>query len=268
MAELINWNELWRLKLLSNNRTRLDTVKFWDKQAVGFNENMVQMQDLTQKQLERITLLPEYTVLDVGAGAGRLTIPIAKRVKQVTAVEPSSIMFSFLKSNAAKENVRNIVPVKISCKELKANCSIRSHDVVIASFSLFMVDIADVLKTLDALAKERVYLFMSASKWMTDELQKIVYSDTLPFNCGDYLYVYNILHDLGILANVEIWSFESNHCFSDLDDAVSKFKEDYPIPLNKEGELRIYLKDILVEENKKLWLKHERKAATIWWTKT
>ena len=268
MAEVINWDKLWKFKLLSTNRTKLGTAEYWDKQAVGFNENLAQMQDLTKNQLERIQFLPEYTVLDVGAGTGRLTIPIAKQVKQVTAVEPSVIMFSLLKSNIVKANAHNIIPVNISCEDLHTHSSICPHDVVLASFSLFIVDIADVLQQLNALAKKRVYLFMSASKWISDELQKIIYRDTVPFKCGDHIYAYNILHELGILPNVEIWNFKSNQCFSNLDEAASNFKENYRIPSNKEGRLKAHLQDLLVEENGKVWLKREQKAATIWWTKT
>ena len=213
-------------------------------------------------------LLSAYTVLDVGAGSGRLAIPIAKQVKQVTAVEPSAIMFALLKSNVAKADARNIVPVNVACEDLNARNRICPHDVVLASFCLFMVDIADVLRQLDALAKKRVYVFMSASEWISEELQKIVYDGSLPFKCGDYLYVYNILYDLGIFANVEIWNFNSEKCFSDLDEAVSNFKENYLVPPKKEDKLREYLKALLVEENGKLWLKRKRKAAMIWWTKT
>jgi SAM-dependent methyltransferase len=268
MTALINWSELWKFKLFGSNRTRLGSAKYWDKHAVDFNKNMVQMQDLTKNQLERMQLLPGYTVLDVGAGAGRLAIPIAKHVKQVTAVEPSKIMFSFLKSNAAKAGARNLIPVNISCEDLNTHSTIHPHDVVLASFCLFMVNIEDALRQLDALAKKRVYLFASASEWMSEELQKIIYNGSLPFKCGDYLYVYNILHDMGIFADVEIWNFQSSKCFCGLDEAVSNFKENYRVPTKKEEELRDYLKDLLIEENGKLWLKCERKAAVIWWTKT
>ena len=84
--DLINWQKLWKIKLQCAHRTELGTVTFWDKRAARFNENMAQMQELTKNQLDSIQLTPESTVLDVGAGAGRLTIPLAKRVKHVTAL--------------------------------------------------------------------------------------------------------------------------------------------------------------------------------------
>jgi len=37
-----------------------------------------------------LSLTPESTVLDIGAGHGTFCIPIAKKVRSVTAIEPSS----------------------------------------------------------------------------------------------------------------------------------------------------------------------------------
>jgi protein-L-isoaspartate O-methyltransferase len=264
---LINWGELWKDKLQNTKRNELSTTGYWDKRATSFNENMTNMQELTKTQLNVMQLTPQYTVLDVGAGTGRLTIPIAKRAKQVTAVEPSKKMYNLLEWNIKKENLQNVTPVNCSCEEFIADVNIQPYDVVVSSFSLFMVDIANALQKLDELSTKHVYIFLSASTWMSQTLQRIVRGDADSVNSGDYIYVYNILHDLGILANVEIWNFESNESYSNLDDAVTKFMEAYHVPLNKETGLREHLNQLLVKENGKLWLRNKRKAAMIWWTK-
>ncbi|PVX26506.1 MAG: hypothetical protein CW716_05805, partial [Candidatus Bathyarchaeum sp.] len=206
---LINWDALWKFNLATAYRNRLGKTSYWNKRAVGFNENTVLMENLTKSQLERMSLLPENSVLEIGAGTGRLTIPMARLVKHVTAVEPSPIMISLLESNSKKQEVYNITPLNCSCEDLDTINIIKPHEVVVASFSLFMTDIKAALKKLNSLATKRVHLFLSASKWISDELQEIIYGETLPFLCGDYIYVYNILHDLGILANVEIWDHQS-----------------------------------------------------------
>jgi SAM-dependent methyltransferase len=264
---LINWGELWKDKLQTTQRNELSTTGYWDKRATSFNENMTNMQELTKTQLNVLQIKPEYTVLDVGAGTGRLTIPIAKLAKNVTAVEPSKNMFCLLESNIKKENLQNITSVNCSCEEFIADSNVKPHDVVVASFSLFMVDIANALKKLDELATRNVYLFLSASTWMSKTLQRIVRGNVDGVNSGDYIYVYNILHDLGILANVEIWDFESNESYNSVDDAVTKFLEIYHTPQNKEPELREHLNQLLVKENGKLWLRTKRKAVMIWWPK-
>ncbi len=265
---VINWNELWKTKLLSTYRVKLCETSYWDKCAVGFNQKTTRMQNMTQNQLDRIKLLPEYTVLDVGAGTGRLTIPIAKKVKQVTAVEPSPKMLSLLKSNAEKEQMHNIVPLNLSCEQITVNENVFPHDVVVASFSLFMNDLSNTLQKIDALATKGVYLFSSASRWINEELQQIIHGDKLAFTCGDYIYIYNMLHDLGILANVDVWNYQGKQYYTSLDNAVSHFMETYRIASNRKDELRAYLKQMLITEDGNLLFKQQKKAALIWWKKT
>ncbi|MCW4011022.1 MAG: class I SAM-dependent methyltransferase [Candidatus Bathyarchaeota archaeon] len=265
VEQLVNWAELRKSTLINTRRIESCTPCYWDKCASGFNQNVPYMGDLTKNQLHRLKLKPADTVLDVGAGTGRITIPVAKRVKQVTALEPSKNMLDLLKENAEKENVTNITYLNRPLEALSVD-SVGVHDVVIASFSLFMVDIEKELAKMDTLAKKRVYLFLSASQWMDQELQNIVYGDSIPAS-PDYIYIYNILHDLGILANVEIWNYNAVRSYNDLADAVTKFTETYRIPPEKEGELREHLRRILVKDQGKLWLNRKRKTATIWWTK-
>ncbi|MFZ7137629.1 MAG: class I SAM-dependent methyltransferase [archaeon] len=265
---VVNWDELWKTKLLSTYRVDLTETNYWDKCAEGFNKKTTHMQNMTKNQLERIKLLPEYTVIDIGAGTGRLTIPLAKRVKQITAIEPSPIMLSLLKSNAEKQNIQNIVPINLTCQQLKVNENIFPHDVVVASFSLFMNDLSKTLQKIDALATKAVYLFSSASRWLNEDLQQIIHGDKLAVTCGDYIYMYNILHDLGILANVDVWNFEGKQYYASLDDAVSHFMETYRIAASRKEELRVYFKRMLINENGSLLFKQQKKAALIWWTKT
>ncbi|RJS80139.1 class I SAM-dependent methyltransferase, partial [Methanophagales archaeon] len=110
MAGIINWNELWKMVRLSSPWRRMfdEQGSFWDRRAKRFNESMMQNRERTERQIAKIKLAPEYTVLDVGAGTGRLAIPIAKRVKSVTAIDPSKGMLACLQENMEKEGVKNI----------------------------------------------------------------------------------------------------------------------------------------------------------------
>ena len=267
MASVINWVELRKLMLSSTHRLDCTNASYWDKCASNFNENTRQMSELTRDQLSRIQLQPEDTVLEVGAGSGRLAIPMAKQVKMVTALEPSKNMLDFLKSNAQNAGVQNINCINKSLEELTLEETVDSFDVVIASFSLFMLDMGKALEKMNSLASKRVYLFMSASRWLDDaELQKLVHHESTSF-WADYIYVYNILNDLGITANVDIWNHTSKQSFNSLTEAVSRYADLYSIPSTKEDALKVYLQKTLVEENGKLWTIRKRKAAMVWWTK-
>jgi SAM-dependent methyltransferase len=51
---------------------------------------------------------PESTWLDIGAGAGRYALPLALRVRQVIAVEPSSGMRRALRTGIDEHGIRNL----------------------------------------------------------------------------------------------------------------------------------------------------------------
>ncbi len=267
MVNVINWVELRKLMLSSTHRLECCNSSYWDKCASNYNENAPQMAELTQNQLSRIQLQPDDTVLEVGAGNGRLTIPLAKRVRTVTALEPSKNMLGFLKSNAQNSDVQNIQCINKSLEDLDLEECACSFDVVIASFSLFMLDMEKALSNMNSLASKRVYLFLSASKWLDDEeLQKLVHHESASL-WADYVYVYNVLYDLGVTANVDIWPHISKQGYNSLEEAVSRFSEIYSIPSTKEDALKAYLQRNLVEENGKFWIVRKRKAAMVWWTK-
>lgn len=250
-------------------RTNFSETSYWDKQATIFNENASYMQDLTHKQLERIILKPEHSVLEVGAGTGRITLPLAKKVKNVTAVEPSLNMLNILKANSKKENTKNITYVQKAIEDLEPT-KVKSHDIVLASFSLVMADVEEVLMKMNTIASKSVYVFLSASQWLDEEIKNIIYEKNYSnFILPDYEYVYYILRDLGITANVDVWGFQYQQRYDNLEDITMKFTKRYNIPVNKQSEVKNFLSKNVVHDNKKeIWFIRNKKAATIWWTKS
>lgn len=267
MERIINWNELWKLMRSSSPwRRTLDEPagSFWDKKSKQFNESMMQNRERTEKQIAKIGLAPEYTVLDVGAGTGRLAIPIAKQATSVTAIDPSEGMLACLQENMEKESVKNVVCINKQWEDIELGADIEPHDVVIASHSLSMLDIQEALAKMDAAAKKCVYLFTFAGRWMDGGLCEEICGEKRA-SWSDYIYLCNILHDMGIYANVEIWDSEYEQHYASLDEAVTKFKEMYDLPSEKEGLLRVHLSKILVEDDGALCLKRKSKSAMIWW---
>jgi CTP:molybdopterin cytidylyltransferase MocA/SAM-dependent methyltransferase len=51
---------------------------------------------------------PDDVVLDVGAGAGRYALPLARRVREVVAIDPSEAMLRTLASDAADHGIANV----------------------------------------------------------------------------------------------------------------------------------------------------------------
>ena len=54
----------------------------------------------------------DFEVLEIGAGPGTLTIPLAKKVKKVVAIESSETAVDYLKRNIKESQVGNIEIMK------------------------------------------------------------------------------------------------------------------------------------------------------------
>jgi cyclopropane fatty-acyl-phospholipid synthase-like methyltransferase len=282
MAGIINWNELWRTMRSGHHWRRAhgeDPGSRWDKRAKQFNESVMQHRERAEKQIANLDLKPEYTVLDVGAGTGRLAIPIAKRVKTVTAIDQSKGMLACLQENMEKEKVENIVCINKRWEEVELGVDIEQHDVVIACHSLGMFDIQEALAKMDSASKKYVYIITHTGRWRGDgeeeeeeELWKAMYGERHRTRSwgSDYIFFCNLLHDMKIYANVDIRDTEFEQRYDSLDDAVNKWKEMRDIPAEKEEILREHLSTILVEDDGTgtLCFKRKSKNATIWWQKT
>lgn len=81
----------------------------WKKQARRFAPALREqaLEDGTVKAMMKI-VRPTDTVLDVGAGAGRLAIPLAEVCEKVTAVESSQAMREHLSEQATAWGVSNV----------------------------------------------------------------------------------------------------------------------------------------------------------------
>ncbi len=49
MVGLVNWGELRKYALLTTNRYEASDINYWDTRAADFNENTVNMAELTIK---------------------------------------------------------------------------------------------------------------------------------------------------------------------------------------------------------------------------
>src|SRR3990170_5697412 len=77
------------------------------------------------------------SALDIGAGAGALTIPLAKRLKKVTAVEPAPAMVKVLKEESEMHGLKNINIITLPWEE----SNVGEHDIIIcANLPAFVVD--------------------------------------------------------------------------------------------------------------------------------
>ena len=271
----IDWNELWMdAKQNSTSfKRQKDHANLWhDKnRAKRYDERVKENNRARAREtIDKLDISPDSTVLDIGAGPGTLTIPLAKRVKKVTVVDPSPAMIECLKENMKEEGLTNVVCINKKWEEMDTG-EIETHDIVIASFSLAMLDIGDALKKMDSLAKRYVYLFWFAGETAWEK----TYSDLWPrIHNETYIpgpkcnYLYNILYQMGVYANIEVIDTEHNQKFLSLDEAVDDLKTNLSIETPEQEDIvREYLSKKLVKETGGLVSKGKSTYVMIWWGK-
>jgi FkbM family methyltransferase len=268
MAGIINWNELWKI-MRSGRRREGSSGSSWDGRARKFNESALRNRERTEKQIANLELKLDYTVLDVGCGTGRLSIPIAKQVASVTAVDQSPGMLTCLQENMEREGVTNITSINKRWEDVELGVDLEQYDVVLSCNSLGVSDIQEAIAKMDAASKRYVYIITSAGRWMDGGMEAILGRRGRSGGRGmmDYIFFCNLLHEMKIYANVTIQDTEYEQHYESLDEAVNRWKEMHDVPEDKEGALREYLSGTLIEEGGTLSYKRRSKNATVWWQK-
>lgn len=201
---MVDWNQIWKDAFL---QSRLTGDNYYD------NEERAKCYDDSENiwidgDKRAITLSPDpsWSVLDIGSGPGILTVPLAHRVRAVTAVEPSLPMISRLKRHLVEENLSNVEIIHSRWEDISAD-ELEAHDLVIASYSLNFEDIRQALLKMNRLAKRMVilYWFAGITNWelIRMDLFSQVHNRKLALfpKCN---VIYNLLYDLGLYPDVEI----------------------------------------------------------------
>jgi len=267
--EEIDFNGLW-MKAKQNSSHNKCSMIWADKdRAKKYDEAVKENnRERATERIKKLNINSNSTVLDIGAGPGTLAIPLAKIVKKVTAVEPAQGMFECLKENIEEKNLNNIVCINKKWEDVKTD-EIEKHDIVIASFSLGMLDLQDALKKMNDVANEYVYIFHFAGTTQWERRYKEIWQRLgrkyIPGPKSNYMY--NILYQMGIYANIEVNETEYNQKFKNLDEAVNESKQMLDITQDEEEILRKYLSGNLVKENGNLVSKGKTIRTMIWWEK-
>ena len=147
---------------------------------------------------------------------------------------------------------------------------IEQHDVAIASRSLVVDDLRTALSKLDSRARHRVYIASLVGDGPFD--RRIFEAIGRDLNRGpDYLYVYNLLHQMGIHAEIRfVFNGGGNKVFHDIDDAFEKFNWMLGSLTQDEAiKLRRYFEQHLCKTRGgwTLAYKHTVRWAVIYWNK-
>ena len=114
------------------------------------------------------------TLLDVGAGGGRLSLPLAQSCRQVTAVEPSTSMGEVLRQQASDFSINNVSLVSAKWEDAEVPVA----DIVLCCHVLYVVpDIEPFVRKLESHSRQRVLvvLYNSAPQSQIYPLWKLIH---------------------------------------------------------------------------------------------
>ena len=255
----VNWDKRWEeeMKKASGVASWSDTgakrgLNRWEEKI-----NRPQREedpDYASQFLQKIKLNPQDKVLDIGCGAGNLTLPIARQVKKVTSLDISQKMLNLVKEKASKESLSNIDYIHKDWEKLTLGKDIDKHDVVIASRCLGMFDLKKELIKLNNASRGNIYLSRTAEEkdFFSAEVYKLAGKKYYPL--PDYFYIYNLLYQLGISAKIDFIKTNIRECYFSIGQAIKvwqwKMNELNPA---LEEKLRIYFSKSLIKIGDDKW---------------
>ena len=241
---------------------------FWTPRRARWFNQAVQISDFpaqTLKALEPV-LVGCRSALDVGAGVGALSVPLARTVEAVTAMEPSPAMLEALRENLARHHLRNVTCTPAAWGKTE----VPPHDLIlVANVSPIFTDLLGFLTTAEPLARRAIALVQNVGpgteKFYFGELYPLLLGRPYPGR-DDYLKTVTLLHSLGIHADVQIIGYHFDQPFADLAEAVDFWKEQMRLT-EPEQERRLvgFLQSKLQRVGSRLVAPMRRQSAVLTW---
>jgi SAM-dependent methyltransferase len=209
------------------------------------------------------------SVLDVGAGVGALTIPLAKSVPHVTALEPSLPMLEELRAGLSRNQLTNVSCIQGRWGEVP----LEPHDLIlVANVAPIFDDLPGFVAAAEPLAHRAIALVQNvgsgAEKFYVGELYPLLFGRPYPGR-QDYLRSLTLLHGLGIHADVRILEYQFDQPFEDFPEAVEFWTERLHLGDPEQvRRLAAFLEARLEPAGARLVAPMRRKSAVITWSVT
>lgn len=207
----VDWNKVW--KDMKNRPFEGDrAADYWNSRAPAFAQDSL-TSPYVEQFMRLLSLEPGWRVLDVGCAAGTLAIPLAPRVRQVTGIDISPAMLDGLRSACHRYGVDNVRAVNASWTDDWNAAEIMPHEVAIASRSLIVPDLRNAIERLNRFATRRVYISTPVGDGPLDHAMFRAIGRQCRFG-ADYIYVYNLLYQMGMQANLSFITYRENKSYS------------------------------------------------------
>lgn len=244
-------------------------IEYWDKRAEDFSESRkTNDYEYGRKVIEVLheIINSNSEVLDIGAGPGTFVIPFAKKVKKITAVEPSKGMVERIRKNTQDEGVKNFDIINKVWQEVDTFELARKYDLVICSIVLWIFkNVWEQLKRMEQASKGYCCVVTGTGDW-NDEEQKLwhkVMGDIKKPSYSEYPLIYNLLYSKGRFPNVNIINYTSERSVENKIRHRKLFFEKY---IEVTPDIEQMIRDHVLVRSEGGKYKEEGRAAVIWWS--
>lgn len=199
--------------------------------------------------ISHMNLSGDEVVLDIGCGPGTLAIPLAKKVKEVIAIDFSAQMLEELKAYALREGITNIKTYHIGWKDDWSH--LPQSDIVVASRSMEVPDIEAALIKMSTFARKACYLTYKVGGSFVD--MNIL--DTIGKKVKtkpDYWYIPIILYTHGYLPRIDYIETGRGSVRSGTEDEFveSLIWSVHELTEEQKAKARQYYRDVIVAQNR------------------
>ena len=250
---MISAGERWR-RMVEQEHSQSESVRSqapasadsWEPFAERFRPETQSAEDpLVQRLLQEIE--PHNTVLDVGAGGGRLALPISLHCQGVVAVEPSASMGSILEEEAKRMQRDNVALVTSTWEEAE----VEPADVILCVQVLYTVkDIVPFISKLEAHAQEKVLvvLYENPPHSQANPLWPGVHGQ-VRLKLPSLRELIQVLWEMGIYPNLEMLPPQEPRGFESRERALQQMRPRLMVEPGSDEERRLeeVLTDILEE---------------------
>jgi hypothetical protein len=176
-------------------------------------------------------------------------------------------MLDCLQSTCRERGIDNIRTVNAAWLDDWDQAGITPHEVAIASRSLVVSDLRAAIETLNRFATRRVYLSTPAGAGPLD--RAMFRAVGRPFNFGaDYIYVYNLLYQMGLHANLRFINYREDRSYPDKEAVLDSLRGKIGALLPQEEKaLHGYVEQSFVCREGR-WRRAEARTiswAVMWW---
>lgn len=270
MKPLINWDELRKISMPPRPPGEDDNR--WDHAAAMYNQMAAMEKSYTLNQINAFDAAPTDTVLDIGCGPGRISVPMAKKAQSVTAIDTSEKMLGYCEENAAKADVHNLNARLLDWKSAVLGKDLEQHDIVIACRSVGMEDLA---KLSSFARKYAVVIAWANAPCIPDILNDLfegTEGESIPRKLPPrdrrlgYNVMYNIVYDLGYDPNIKIVTDGFTKDFANREEAYADLRQLGNVPEERMDRFRANVDKWLTEnEHGGITFRRETKTFVMWW---